>query len=50
MSSVNLVIIVEAIQTVIDHIARDESDTNVLHIPSLISVAAALGMTSTLNC
>lgn len=41
MSSVNLVVTVESVQTIIDH---KGDDTNKLHIPSLIAVAAALGM------
>lgn len=41
MSSVNLVVAVESVQTIIDH---KGDDTNRLHIPSLIAVAAALGM------
>lgn len=41
MSAVNLVVIVEAIRTIITH--NSGSDTNALHVPSLIAVAAALG-------
>lgn len=41
MSSVNLVVVVESVQTILDH---KGGDTNKLHIPSLIAVAAALGV------
>lgn len=42
MGSVNLVVIVEAVRTIITHKSTD-SDVNDLHIPSLIAVGAALG-------
>ncbi|KAL4253625.1 Cation Diffusion Facilitator Transporter [Abortiporus biennis] len=42
MGSVNLVVIVESARTLITH--GDGSDVNELHIPSLISVGAALGV------
>ena len=42
MSAVNLVIIVESMRTIITHKDSD-SDTNALHVPSLIAVATALG-------
>lgn len=41
MGSVNLVVIVESMRTIITH--NKDSDTNELHVPSLIAVAAALG-------
>ncbi len=41
MSAVNLVVIVESMRTIITHNSAD--DTNALHVPSLIAVAAALG-------
>ncbi|KAI0348241.1 CDF-like metal transporter [Trametopsis cervina] len=41
MGSVNLVVIVESFRTIVTH--KSGSDTNALHIPSLIAVAAALG-------
>lgn len=41
MGSVNLVVIVESVRTIATHKGSD--DTNALHIPSLIAVAAALG-------
>lgn len=41
MSSVNLVVTVESVRTIIDHRG---SDVNALHIPSLIAVASALGV------
>lgn len=41
MGSVNLVVIVESVRTIVTHNAAD--DTNALHVPSLIAVAAALG-------
>ncbi len=41
MGSVNLVVIVESARSLITH---GDGETNQLHIPSLISVAAALGM------
>ena len=40
MDSVNLVVIVEGTRTLLTHTG---SDTNALHIPSLVAVAAALG-------
>ncbi|TCD71144.1 hypothetical protein EIP91_012092 [Steccherinum ochraceum] len=42
MGSVNLVVIVESARTLITHNSND--DLNELHIPSLISVGAALGV------
>ncbi|KAI0094400.1 CDF-like metal transporter [Irpex rosettiformis] len=41
MGSVNLVVVVESMRTIATHNSAD--DTNTLHVPSLISVAAALG-------
>ncbi|KAJ3527884.1 hypothetical protein NM688_g8066 [Phlebia brevispora] len=41
MSAVNLVVIVESMRTIITH--NSAKDTNALHVPSLIAVAAALG-------
>ena len=41
MGSVNLVVIVESVRTIATHKGND--DTNALHVPSLIAVAAALG-------
>ncbi|KAI0654462.1 CDF-like metal transporter [Cubamyces menziesii] len=41
MGSVNLVVIVESARTLITH---SGDDTNALHVPSLISVGAALGV------
>ena len=40
MASVNLVVTVESVRTLLTH---KGGDTNALHIPSLIAVAAALG-------
>jgi hypothetical protein len=40
MGSVNLVVTVESVRTLLTH---KGGDTNALHIPSLIAVAAALG-------
>ncbi|KAI0713151.1 CDF-like metal transporter [Cerioporus squamosus] len=42
MGSVNLVVIVESIRTLITR--NSDDDTNALHVPSLISVGAALGV------
>lgn len=42
MGSVNLVVIVESVRTLVTH--HNDSDVNSLHIPSLISVGAALGV------
>ncbi|EKM61576.1 uncharacterized protein PHACADRAFT_248262 [Phanerochaete carnosa HHB-10118-sp] len=42
MGSVNLVVIVESMRTIVTH--NSDDDTNALHIPSLISVGAALGV------
>ncbi|RPD64685.1 CDF-like metal transporter [Lentinus tigrinus ALCF2SS1-7] len=42
MGSVNLVVIVESARTLITH--NSDEDTNALHVPSLISVGAALGV------
>jgi hypothetical protein len=41
MASVNLVVIVESIRTLTSH---TRGELNKLHIPSLVSVAAALGV------
>lgn len=41
MGSVNLVVIVESARSLITH---GDGETNELHIPSLVAVAAALGM------
>ena len=41
MGSVNLVVTVESARTLITH--NSDEDTNALHVPSLIAVAAALG-------
>lgn len=41
MGAVNLVVIVESMRTIATHKADEE--TNPLHVPSLIAVAAALG-------
>ncbi len=41
MGSVNLVVVVESIRTIISHNSAD--DTNEFHVPSIIAVAAALG-------
>lgn len=41
MGSVNLVVIVESVRTIVTHDSNDK--TNALHVPSLISVGAALG-------
>ena len=41
MGSVNLVVIVESVRTILSHNSADK--VNALHIPSLISVGAALG-------
>lgn len=41
MGSVNLVVIVESARSLITH--NNDSDVNSLHVPSLISVGAALG-------
>ncbi|KAF7792548.1 hypothetical protein EIP86_003589 [Pleurotus ostreatoroseus] len=41
MSAVNLVVIVESMRTIITH--NNNEETNKLHVPSLIAVAAALG-------
>jgi len=41
MGSVNLVVIVESVRTIVTH--KNGDDTNTLHIPSLIAVGAALG-------
>ena len=41
MGSVNLVIIVESVRTIVTHNSADK--VNALHIPSLVAVAAALG-------
>ena len=41
MGSVNLVVVVESVRTIVTHNSAD--DTNALHVPSLIAVAAALG-------
>ncbi len=41
MGSVNLVVIVESVRTLVTH--NSDEDTNALHVPSLISVGAALG-------
>jgi hypothetical protein len=40
MGSVNLVVPVESVRTIVSHTG---GDTNTLHIPSLVAVAAALG-------
>ena len=40
MLAVNLIVIVESIQTVITHTSND---LNAFHLPSLVAVAAALG-------
>lgn len=40
MGSVNLVVVVESMRTIITH--NSENDTNALHVPSLIAVGAAL--------
>ncbi|TFK86932.1 CDF-like metal transporter [Polyporus arcularius HHB13444] len=42
MGSVNLVVIVESVRTLVTH--NSDEDTNALHVPSLISVGAALGV------
>jgi len=42
MSSVNLVVIVESVQTIITH--DSSSDTDKFHIPSIVAVGAALGV------
>lgn len=42
MSSVNLVVTVESVRTIVQH--GDGQDTNKLHVPSLVSVGAALGV------
>ncbi|EMD42243.1 hypothetical protein CERSUDRAFT_102600 [Gelatoporia subvermispora B] len=42
MGSVNLVVIVESVRTIVTHKSGD--DTNDFHIPSLIAVGAALGV------
>lgn len=42
MGSVNLVVIVESFRTLITH--NSDEDVNSLHVPSLISVGAALGV------
>ncbi|CUA73713.1 Metal tolerance protein 10 [Rhizoctonia solani] len=41
MAAVNLVILVESVRALVDH---GDSDTNDLHIPSIIAVAAAFGV------
>jgi len=41
MSSVNLVVTVESVRTLVSHKGHD---TNQLHVPSLIAVGAALGV------
>lgn len=42
MGSVNLVVIVESMRTIVTHNSAEE--TNTFHVPSLIAVAAALGV------
>lgn len=42
MGSVNLVVIVESMRTIVTH--NNAEETNTLHVPSLIAVAAALGV------
>jgi cation diffusion facilitator family transporter len=42
MSSVNLIVIVESVRSLITH--NSDSDTNEFHVPSIIAVAAALGV------
>lgn len=41
MAAVNLVIVVESVRALVTH---GDGDTNKLHIPSIIAVAAAFGM------
>lgn len=40
MGAVNLVILVESIRALVDH---NGEETNKLHIPSIVAVAAAFG-------
>ena len=40
MAAVNLVILVESIRALVDH---GGAETNELHIPSIVAVAAAFG-------
>lgn len=40
MGSVNLVVVVESVRSIVDH---KSGDLNELHIPSLVAVGAALG-------
>jgi hypothetical protein len=42
MAAVNLVVIVESVRTLVSH--NNDDDTNDFHLPSIIAVAAALGM------